>query len=114
MSMPSGTAEVMRLTGAGGPVSIHIGSTGVFTLRSGMVDDLAMAKMSTNVVYRVGVAVGASGSTAGAGFSTGAIPTLTESAPWTPGGLDTLLIGTNDPAFDFRVDDVLVSTEAPK
>lgn len=114
VTMPSGAgAEVMRLTGAGGSVSILIASTGTFGLRSGTVDAPG-SKMSVGVVYRIALEIDGPGSVARAGFTTSGIPTPTESVPWSPGGMSGLQIGTNNAAFDFLVDDVVVATKAPK
>lgn len=114
ITKPKGAgAELMRLTGSSGPVSILIGGDGTFDLRSNGVDSPG-AKLDVGVTYRVGVSINKDGDgLARAGFKALGLPNLTQSAPWTAGTMDTLQIRTNDPDFAYVIDDVGVTTKTP-
>jgi hypothetical protein len=114
LAMPNGAgAELARLTGAGATVSILVGANGLVVLRSGM-SNAAGAKMQAGKVYRIGVEVEPAQSIARAGTNDdGGVPVLAQSVPWSPGSMDQLQIVTNDTAFDYVIDDVIVSTKGP-
>lgn len=92
-------------------MSILVGKTGTFVLRTGS-SDLLGDKMSLNTTYRVGVEISATTMNAQGGFATlGGKITNPVSGPWTPGTIDALQIRTNDSQFAYVIDDVIVSTK---
>jgi hypothetical protein len=116
LAMPNGAgAELARLTGAGASVSILVGANGLVVLRSGMSNAASANKMQVGAVYRIGFEVESAQSIARAGIDgNGGAPVLVQTVPWSPpGSMDQLQIVTNDTAFDYVIDDVIVSTKGP-